>query len=106
MAYSTKNLIETSMIIAMAIDILRPHHRTQAEAWKIANDLVKDLADHFGVDYNIEGDHLHFERPGVSGSVEVTDSHIRVTGQLNFFLAYMEPKIESEIQRYLDDHFT
>ena len=89
----------------MAIKIIRPHHRSQAMAWQIAHDLVKDLADRFGVDYRVEGDHLHFERPGVFGSVEVTETDLRVTGELNFFLSYLEPKIIAEINQYLDEHF-
>ena len=89
----------------MAIDIQRLHNKTQEQAWTIASDLARDLAERFGVDYGIEDNHLHFERPGVSGTIEVNATIIRVTAQLNFLLGYLEPKIVDEINKYLDDHF-
>ena len=71
----------------------------------MADALAQDLAERFGVDYYWEGDHLHFERMGVSGDIEVSDQTIRVSAKLNFLLSYLEPAVIEEVNRYLDEHF-
>ncbi len=71
----------------------------------MADALAQDLAERFGVDYYWEGDHLHFERMGVSGNIEVSDQTIHVSAKLNFLLSYLEPAVIEEVNRYLDEHF-
>lgn len=71
----------------------------------MADALAQDLAERFGVDYYWEGDHLHFERIGVSGNIEVSDRTIHVSAKLNFLLSYLEPSVIEEVNRYLDEHF-
>ncbi len=89
----------------MAIDITKPHSKTVAQARAIADDLAKDLSERFGVHYQWEGDHLHFERMGVSGNIEVNAKQVHVTATLNFLLSHLEPAVVDEINRYLDEHF-
>lgn len=89
----------------MAIDIKRPHTLGLEKAQTIANALAEDLSERFGVDYYWEGDHLHFERMGVSGNIEVSEQALHLTAELNFLLSYLEPKITEEVHRYLDEHF-
>ncbi len=89
----------------MAIDIKKPHSKGLKEAQAVADALAQDLAERFGVDYAWEGDHLHFERMGVSGNIEVSETIIHVTAELNFLLSYLEPAVIEEINRYLDEHF-
>ena len=48
---------------------------------------------------------MHFERPGVNGTIEVRDSSIRVCADLSLFLFALKPSIEEEINRYLEKHF-
>lgn len=89
----------------MAIDIKKPHSKGLADAQAMADALAQDLAERFGVTYYWEGDHLHFERMGVNGSIEVSDQTIHVTATLNFLLSYLEPAVTEEVNRYLDEHF-
>jgi len=90
----------------MAIDIKKPHTKSIAEAKTIADDLAKDLSERFGVHYQWAGDHLHFERMGVSGNIKVTPKEVHVTAHLNFFISHLEPAVIDEVNRYLDEHFS
>ena len=46
-----------------------------------------------------------FERPGVSGRIDVLPSTLRIRARLGFLLIALKPAIEQEITRYLRDHF-
>jgi len=90
----------------MAIDIKKSHSKPLAEAKTIADELAQDLSERFGVHYQWEGDHLHFERMGVSGNIQVTSKEVHVTAHLNFFISHLEPAVIDEVNRYLDEHFS
>ena len=87
------------------LDIRREHELGLAEAQEIADSLAADLSERFSVDYGWDGDYIHFERPGVSGSIRVDDSTIHVTAELGLLLSYLKPAVEREINTYLDTHF-
>jgi len=89
----------------MAIDIQKPHTKGLEAAKSIADALAQDLCERFGVEYQWQGDHLHFERMGVNGNIHVTERDIHVTAELNFLLSYLEPAVADEVNRYLDEHF-
>jgi len=89
----------------MAIDIRKKHDKSLAEAQQVADDLARDLSDKFSIHYRWDGDTLMFERTGVSGEIEVTEELVHVRARLGFFLSYLEPAVEKEINRYLDEHF-
>jgi putative polyhydroxyalkanoate system protein len=89
----------------MAIDIRKEHAKTLEEAQQVADDLARDLSDKFGVNYRWDGDTLIFNRTGVSGEIDVNDEVVHVRAQLGFLLSYLEPAVEKEINRYLDEHF-
>ncbi len=89
----------------MAIDIRKEHAKTLEEAQQVADDLARDLADKFAVHYEWQGDTLVFERMGVNGEIDVNDEVVHVRARLGFLLSYLEPAVEREINRYLDEHF-
>ena len=88
-----------------SIDLSRSHSLGKDEARRQADQLAADLSGRFDFDYAWEGDVMHFERPGVNGTIEVRASSIRVSADLSLFLFALKPAIESEIHRYLDEHF-
>jgi len=90
----------------MSIDIRRTHAKSLEEAQQIADDLACDLAAKFSIDYGWDGDTIVFERPGVSGEIDVDGRVIHVRARLAWLLAYLEPAVKREIERYLDEHFT
>lgn len=89
----------------MAIDIRKPHSKSLKQAQQIADDLAQDLADKFAISYAWDGDTIHFERFGVHGEIAVDEEVVHVRAKLGFFLSYLQPRVEQEIHRYLDEHF-
>ena len=77
-------------------------HESAQEA---ADELAADLAEKFGIDYGWDGDVIHFERPGVHGTINVINNEIRVQAYLGFMLVMLKSPIEQEILRYLKEHF-
>ena len=87
------------------IDVHAHHSMSHEAAQNAAEELAADLAVKFSIDYGWDGDAIHFERPGVHGTINVVNSEIRVQAYLGFLLAMMKSPIEQEIIRYLREHF-
>ena len=75
------------------------------EAQKAADELASDLAEKFEINYGWEGDHIHFERPGVHGMITVRENEIKIKATLGLMLIFLKPLIEDEITEYLQNHF-
>ena len=87
------------------IDMHARHTMGREEAQTAADRLAADLADKFDIDYGWSGDHIHFERPGVDGTITVRDSEIRIKARLGLVLMFLKGRIEQEIVSYLTEHF-
>jgi putative polyhydroxyalkanoate system protein len=87
------------------IDISARHTMNLEGAQAAADDLAQDLAEKFDVDYGWDGDFIHFERPGVDGSIEVSERVIHIQARLGLLLMFLQARIEEEICRYLKSHF-
>ncbi|MDZ7790440.1 MAG: polyhydroxyalkanoic acid system family protein [Xanthomonadales bacterium] len=89
----------------MSINIRKPHSMNLEDAQQVADDLASDLANKFSIHYGWDGDTIVFERTGVHGEIDVDEESVHVRAKLNFFLSYLQPAVEKEINRYLDEHF-
>lgn len=89
----------------MSIDIKKSHSMSLEDAQQVADELAEDLADKFSIDYDWDGDTIVFQRPGVHGKIDVDEECVRVQARLNFLFTYLQPAVEKEINRYLDEHF-
>ena len=87
------------------IDMHARHTMGREEAQTAADRLAADLAEKFDIDYGWSGDHIHFERPGVDGTITVRDSEIRIKARLGLVLMFLKGRIEEEIVSYLTEHF-
>lgn len=87
------------------IDIRKTHSFDLEGAQQVADDLARDLSEKFDVDYGWDGDVILFERAGCHGEIEVDAECVHVHAKLGFFLSYLKPAVEREINRYLDEHF-
>lgn len=87
------------------IDIHAYHNLSHDEALTAADDLSRDLAEKFGIDYGWEEEVIHFNRPGVDGQIHVADTELRIQANLGFMLMMLKAPIEQEIVRYLEEHF-
>jgi len=84
------------------ISISKTHHFTHKKAKEVAERLAKDLERRFDLAWSWEGEHVHFERPGVSGSMHVGKERITLDAKLGLLLIPLKPSIEKEIHAQLD----
>jgi putative polyhydroxyalkanoate system protein len=87
------------------ISIKRRHKLDHAKARAAAEAIARDLNDRFDLEYEWSGDHIEFERPGLSGSLHVGKSNVRLDVELSFLLYALKGPIEREIHKKLDALF-
>ena len=87
------------------IDIHAFHTLSHEEALNAADELSIDLAKKFGIDYGWDDEVINFERPGVSGQIQVQETELRIQADLGLLLMMLKTPIEQEIIRYLEEHF-
>ncbi len=88
-----------------AIHIHRSHNLSLKKARLAAEEVATQLEQRFGLQSEWEGSHLHFQRPGVQGVMQVGKDELRLEVSLGFLLSALRPTIEAEINRYLDELF-
>ncbi|MBA3339132.1 MAG: polyhydroxyalkanoic acid system family protein [Geodermatophilaceae bacterium] len=84
------------------VDITREHTLGAAEAKKRALPLLEDLKSSFGVGGEWEGDQFVITQPA-KGTLDVTDTTVRVQVDLPLFLRPMKGMVEAKINESLDD---
>lgn len=84
------------------ISIARKHALSHKKAKAVAEKIAKDLNKRFELAYEWEGDHVDFERPGVSGRMLVGKDQISLDVSLGWLLTPLKPAIEREITSQLD----
>jgi putative polyhydroxyalkanoate system protein len=84
------------------ISIAKSHRLPHKKAKEVAEKIARDLRSRFSLEYAWSGDRVDFERPGVSGSMQVTKDQIRLDVALGFLLTPLKPAIEREIHAQLD----
>jgi putative polyhydroxyalkanoate system protein len=84
------------------IDLKRTHTLGVAGARAAADTMAADLRRKFGLTGDWKGNVLKFERPGLSGTLEVAESMVHITATLGFLMKAMKPSIEKAIAGELD----
>jgi putative polyhydroxyalkanoate system protein len=87
------------------IDIKRSHHLGMQAARAAADQMADDLGKKFGLSGGWTGNTHHFDRPGVSGSLHLTEKELHLTVKLGFLLKAMRGPLEAAIVRELDTLF-
>jgi putative polyhydroxyalkanoate system protein len=87
------------------IAIAKKHHLSHAKAKEAAQKIADDLAKRFDLSCEWRGDHIEFERSGVSGELHVGKSEVRLDCQLGFLLSMLKPTIEDAVNRDFDKYF-
>jgi putative polyhydroxyalkanoate system protein len=85
-----------------SVDITRQHDLGVAEAKQRAQPMLDDLKSSFGVSGGWEGDQFVITQPA-KGSLDVTDTTVRVQVDLPLFLRPMKGVVESKINESLDE---
>jgi putative polyhydroxyalkanoate system protein len=84
------------------ISITRQHSLTHKKARGVAEKIAKDLNKRFDLEYEWDGEHIDFARPGVTGRIHVGKDRIKLDVQLGLLLGMLKPTIEREIDAQLD----
>jgi putative polyhydroxyalkanoate system protein len=88
------------------LHIVRAHALGFAAARKIAFTWAEQVESEFGMDCTYEEgkslDVVHFERTGVSGTLNVTKDQFELDAKLGFLLGAFKDRIEAEIVKNLD----
>jgi putative polyhydroxyalkanoate system protein len=87
------------------IDLKRAHNLGMKAAHEAADKMAADLGRKFGLAGGWTGNTLHFDRPGVTGSLTLTDKDLHLTVVLGFLLKMMRGPIEKAIHEELDTLF-
>src|SRR5262249_28019330 len=87
------------------IVIRRKHDLELAEAKRLAENIAKKLRNDYGGSFTWQGDDLHFQRTGASGSVAVRKDDFQVRVELGLLLSALRSRIEQEIVTFCDANF-
>ncbi len=86
-----------------SIDIKRNHSLGKDTAKEKAEELAKDMQSKLGIDWRWDGDDIRFKADsgtakGVTGTVSVSDTDVRVAIDLPFLLKAMKGTISSRVE--------
>src|SRR5260221_11243230 len=87
------------------IDIHRVHNLGLKAARAAADRMAEHLGRKFDLKGDWEGNVLTFQRPGVTGSLAISDKDLRLSGSLGFLLKAMKGSIEDTIPHELNTRF-
>jgi putative polyhydroxyalkanoate system protein len=70
----------------------------------VADTVAAQLERDYGIEANWQGDTLHFERAGVSGTLQMAATELMLEVRLGFLLMAFRDDIAAAIERNLDQH--
>ena len=89
------------------LHMVREHNLGLAAARKVAQAWAREVEHEFDMRCTFEaggdGDVVHFERSGVSGTLQVTARRFELDARLGMLLGAFRGRIEAEITRHLDE---
>lgn len=85
------------------ISIQRAHHLPHDEAIAAANRVVEGLAQKYGIRSQWQGDTLHIDGSGVTGTLEVTPQQLSLNLSLGMMVAFFKSAIVESIERKLGE---
>ncbi|HVP88333.1 MAG TPA: polyhydroxyalkanoic acid system family protein [Casimicrobiaceae bacterium] len=88
-----------------SISIKRRHKLPHKKAKEAAQKIARDLNKRFDLAWEWQGDNVAFERPGLSGTLHVGKTEVRLDVELSFLLTVLKAPIEQEINKELDSLF-
>ncbi len=88
-----------------SISVTRHHNLDHKRAKTAAEKIARDLKKRFELEYAWDGDHIAFERPGLSGTLKVGKTDVRLDVELSFLLLPLKGPIERAIDKELDTLF-
>ena len=87
------------------IDVRRVHNLGLKAARVAADRMAGELGRKFDLRGDWEGNVLHFERPGVTGTLAITAKDLHLSVTLGFLLRALKGSIERAVHEQLDELF-
>ena len=87
------------------IAIEKTHALSHPKAKAAAEKVAADLHERFDLEYAWKGDHIEFNRPGLTGALHIGKKAVRLDCQLGFMLSLLKPTIEAEVHKQFDKFF-
>ncbi|WP_405238792.1 polyhydroxyalkanoic acid system family protein [Lentisalinibacter orientalis] len=88
-----------------SIRIRRRHRLSHDEAVAAVNRIANELASEYGVRIRWQDDRLSFERPALSGHIDVHEDDIVIDASVGLSLMFFRQDIEREIDRLIEAEF-
>lgn len=85
----------------------REHSMNMDELKEGLQKIADHLSDNFGMDYEWKGEDIHFNKSGAKGGkgvLKVSDTALDLDLKLGLMARPFKSKIESELNRFLDEH--
>jgi len=88
------------------IDVRRTHALPKSEAKERAESLAKSMQQKLDLDWHWDGDRILFDAPrgaakGTKGSVDVTDTDVRVQIDLPLLMRMLKGTVEAKVNEKL-----
>jgi putative polyhydroxyalkanoate system protein len=83
--------------------VSRPHNLEFEQVKAIAEDVIVNLAEEFGVKYHWENETVKFKGAGAKGHMMLSPATVDLKMELSFLLIPFKSKIENSITRRLDE---
>lgn len=88
------------------INISHKHGQDKHTACDIAESMIDELAQNYGLTINSNGEgHIEFNGSGINGTVEIDHECVNISAQLGFLMAAMKPAISNAIESKLHEKF-
>ncbi|HEU4843553.1 MAG TPA: polyhydroxyalkanoic acid system family protein [Burkholderiaceae bacterium] len=87
------------------INIVQDHHLSHKKAREAAEKVAEQMAEEFDIACNWQGDVLHFERSGVSGSLTLHKHQAQMQIKLGFLFSAFSHKIEHKVAENMQKVF-
>lgn len=88
------------------ITLKRAHQLGLKGARAAADKMAEKLSEKFDLAGDWQGDTLHFQRPGVNGTLSITETQMNLEVSLGFMLKMMRGPIEQAVHEQLDKVLT
>lgn len=88
-----------------SIDFRRTHNLGMQQAHAAVNAIADELTRALDITSTWQGDTLHFQRTGATGTIRVTSDSVHFHADLSLLLRPVKSKIEAKVQQYFDHFF-
>ncbi|XOZ33059.1 polyhydroxyalkanoic acid system family protein [Halomonadaceae bacterium KBTZ08] len=84
------------------IQIRRTHAMDHDHALRVADELAREMTEHYDFEWHWEGERLKLRRAGLNGEVAIYPEEIGVDLALGMMLRPFKSRIEQEVVNHLE----